>query len=231
MPALIAHRGYPRQYPENTLTGLAAAIAHGARHVEIDVQLSVDGVPVVFHDADLQRLCGVAGRITALDLAAIRTLRVGGQPLPTLGEFVRLLQGHADLHAFVELKQESIDFKGEAAMLAAVADVLDPVRPRCTLISFNADVLASAHSAGWRVGWVTGAWPRVLPAALARHLAVWFCDVEALPAEGRLDGFGVPLAVYEVDDAGLARQLAARGAAYVESFDIVGMRRALPAWA
>ena len=231
MPTLIAHRGYPRQYPENTLAGLAAAITHGASHVEIDVQLSADGVPVVFHDEGLQRLCGVSGRITACTSAAVRTLRVDGQPLPTLGEFVRLLQSHADLHAFVELKQESIDIVGEAAMLAAVADVLAPVRPRCTLISFNADVLVLALSAGWRVGWVTDAWPRVLPAVLARHLAVWFCDVAALPPEGRLDALGVPLAVYEVADPALARRLAARGAAFIESFDIAGMRRALPAWA
>ncbi len=227
MPALIAHRGYPRQYPENTLAGLAAAIAHGSSHVEIDVQLSADGVPVVFHDADLQRLCGVAGRITALDLAAIRSLRVGGEPLPTLDEFARLLQGHANLHAFVELKQESIDIAGAAAMLAAVTDVLDPVRSRCTLISFNADVLAEAVSAGWRTGWVTDVWPAALPPGIE----VWFCDVMALPPAGRLDGLGAPLAIYEVADARLARQLAARGAAFIESFDVIGMRRALPAWA
>ena len=225
MPSLIAHRGYPHHYPENTLAGLTAAIDHGARHIEIDVQISADGVAVVFHDEDLQRLCGVEGRITALDLAAIRALRVGGEPVPTLAEFADLLRAHAHVHAFVELKQESIDIKGEVAMLAAVATALAGVRARCTLISFNAGVLALAT--GWRVGWVTDAWPRALPPGIE----VWFCDVAALPPDGPVNPFVVPLAVYEVTDPVLAQRLAARGVSFIESFDIGDMRRALPAWA
>jgi glycerophosphoryl diester phosphodiesterase len=226
MPALIAHRGYPHQYPENTLAGLAAAIDLGARHVEIDVQLSADGVPVVFHDVDLQRLCGRPGRITGLDLAAIRALRVDGEPVPTLGAFAALLQAHAHVHAYVELKRESIDLYGEVAMLAAISTVLADVRSRCTLISFHAGVLAEALARGWRVGWVSEAWPE----ALASGMDIWFCDVAALPAGGRLDGFGVPLAVYEVSDPELAKRLAARGADFIETNDIAGMRRALPGW-
>lgn len=225
MPSLIAHRGYPQRYPENTLAGLAAAIEHGARHVEIDVQISREGVPVVFHDGVLLRLCDMLGRITELSLAEIRDLRVGGEPVPTLAEFVELLQGHAGVHAFVELKQESIDVLGEAALLAAVATVLAPLADRCTLISFHAGVLALAT--GWRTGWVTETWPQCLPPGIE----ICFCDVAALPAEDPLDGLGVPLAVYEVSDPALAERLAARGADFIETNDIGGMRRALPAWA
>lgn len=226
MPALIAHRGFPQHHPENTLAGLEAAAALGASHVEIDVQLSREGVPVLFHDTDLRRLCGVEGEITALGLVEIRGLRVEGEALPTLAAFAAWLQAHPGLHAFVELKQESIAIHGEAAMLAAVDGALRAVRSRCTLISFDAGVLALATSARWRTGWVTDAWPEDLPPGIE----VWFCDVKALPPAGRLDGHMAPLAVYEVADPRLAERLAARGVSFVESFDIGGMRRALPAW-
>ena len=63
IPQLVGHRGYPRHYPENTLIGIEAAVAAGARFVEVDVQISSDRVPVLFHDRGLKRLCGVDGRI------------------------------------------------------------------------------------------------------------------------------------------------------------------------
>ena len=43
---LIAHRGWQRRYPENTLAAIEGAITAGALHIEIDVQLSRDGVPM-----------------------------------------------------------------------------------------------------------------------------------------------------------------------------------------
>ena len=52
---LVAHRGWQRRYPENTLLAVDKAIGAGARHVEIDVQFSGDGRAVVFHDPDLFR--------------------------------------------------------------------------------------------------------------------------------------------------------------------------------
>ena len=47
IPELVAHRGYPQHYPENTLIGIEAAITAGARFIDVDVQLSADRVPVL----------------------------------------------------------------------------------------------------------------------------------------------------------------------------------------
>ncbi|MGF1546037.1 MAG: glycerophosphodiester phosphodiesterase family protein, partial [Thiotrichales bacterium] len=60
---LVAHRGYALRYPENTLPAIEAALAAGARYVEIDVQLSADQVPVLFHDRSLMRMCEVTGAL------------------------------------------------------------------------------------------------------------------------------------------------------------------------
>ncbi|MGW0733487.1 glycerophosphodiester phosphodiesterase [Streptomyces sp. NPDC002851] len=54
----VAHRGDPYKVRENTLPSLASAFAAGADAVEIDVRLTRDGVPVLLHDATLDRLWG-----------------------------------------------------------------------------------------------------------------------------------------------------------------------------
>ena len=56
LPDIIAHRGNAIEFPENTLQALESAVELGLRHVEFDVQLTADHVPVVIHDADLARV-------------------------------------------------------------------------------------------------------------------------------------------------------------------------------
>ncbi len=60
---VIAHRGASAHAPENTLAAFQAAIAQGAEHLELDVQLSRDGEVVVFHDRDLREKTGVSGAV------------------------------------------------------------------------------------------------------------------------------------------------------------------------
>lgn len=52
----MAHRGYPSKYPENTLISFQAACDLNFTHLELDVQLSKDGVPVVIHDTSVDRM-------------------------------------------------------------------------------------------------------------------------------------------------------------------------------
>ncbi len=70
-PLIIAHRGYRSCYPENTLCAFAASIGR-SRMIELDVQLSSDGVAVVFHDAHLTRTSNaalIAGELGITSLA------------------------------------------------------------------------------------------------------------------------------------------------------------------
>jgi glycerophosphoryl diester phosphodiesterase len=101
----IAHRGLwrPDGPPENSLGAFQAACAAGYG-VELDVQLSADGEAMVFHDEDLARLTGVAGRLcdrTAADLAELR-LEGTDERIPTLAETLALIGRRALVH--VELK-------------------------------------------------------------------------------------------------------------------------------
>jgi glycerophosphoryl diester phosphodiesterase len=89
-PIAFAHRGGAAEAPENTMRAFAAAIELGYRYLETDVQVTADGVVVVFHDEDLQRLCGRPERVSDLPAAELAELRIAGtEPIPTLAELLR----------------------------------------------------------------------------------------------------------------------------------------------
>ncbi len=62
MSAIIAHRTCPRHATENSLEGIRKAAELGADGVEIDVQRTLDGVPILMHDKTLWRTAGLYGR-------------------------------------------------------------------------------------------------------------------------------------------------------------------------
>ena len=111
---LIAHRGASAYYPENTIPAFEAAIEMGAEMIELDVQLTKDGVPVVFHDADIARCTNGRGRIKNHTLEELKKLDAGkwfarkfkGTRIPTLEEVLELSRGRIALN--IEIKTESV---------------------------------------------------------------------------------------------------------------------------
>ncbi|MDB5418418.1 MAG: glycerophosphoryl diester phosphodiesterase [Phenylobacterium sp.] len=101
----VAHRGLwsPDGPPENSLGAFQAACAAGYG-VELDVQLSADGEAMVFHDDDLTRMTGVAGRLGDRTAAELAELRLAGsdERIPTLAETLALVGRRALVQ--VELK-------------------------------------------------------------------------------------------------------------------------------
>jgi glycerophosphoryl diester phosphodiesterase len=76
----VAHRGWHKAHVENTLEAFRAAYAAGCDMVEFDVQLTRDGVPVVFHDDDCLRLTGTRAFIYDLDWKAVQALTMPARP-------------------------------------------------------------------------------------------------------------------------------------------------------
>lgn len=94
-PLAVAHRGDPYRFRENTLPSVAAAIQAGADAVEVDVQLTRDGVPVLLHDPTLKRLWGLDRPVRALTAERLAAQRFeGGQRVPALAEALGLLAEH-----------------------------------------------------------------------------------------------------------------------------------------
>ena len=60
---LVAHRGLQSDYPENTVLSLNKAIEYGAKYIELDIQFSGDCLPIIYHDADLNRVSAKQGNV------------------------------------------------------------------------------------------------------------------------------------------------------------------------
>jgi glycerophosphoryl diester phosphodiesterase len=81
-PRLCAHRGLSLAMPENSIPAFAAALACGAHEIEFDLWLSADGVPVVCHDPDLNRVAGVDMMVTESSWDAIAEIDLGAYKGP-----------------------------------------------------------------------------------------------------------------------------------------------------
>ncbi|MFK7805978.1 MAG: glycerophosphodiester phosphodiesterase [Anaerolineae bacterium] len=77
-PLLIAHRGASYDEPENTLTAFRLAAEQGADGLEFDVQLSADDVPVIFHDAKLERTTNGRGKVADQTFEQLQQWDAGG---------------------------------------------------------------------------------------------------------------------------------------------------------
>jgi glycerophosphoryl diester phosphodiesterase len=232
LPDLVAHRGYASRYPENTLAAIAAALEAGARFVEVDVQLSSDLRPFLFHDRTLERMCGAAGPVHARTGAELAKLpcsepskfgdRFAQERIADLAGLVELLGRNDRAFAFVEIKRASIEAFGAGKVLEAVLPVLEPVRARVALISFSLPLLAEARKrTQLPLGAVFDAWSeRDSKEARDLRAEYVFCDVEGLAGAGSLEEEGARIAVYEVADPALAVELGNRGVDLVETFAI-----------
>lgn len=129
----LAHRGlHDDAIPENSLAAFAAAAA-GGYGVELDVMLSRDRVPVIFHDPTLERLAGRADRIVDLTVAELATVSLGGtrEQVPTLAAALLQLR---EVPVMVELKQTSLRV---GDLESAVARLLDVHAGPWCVASFN----------------------------------------------------------------------------------------------
>jgi glycerophosphoryl diester phosphodiesterase len=122
---------------ENSPAALRAAIAAGYG-IEIDVQASADGVPMVFHDDRLERLTGAEGPIRARPCAELQrlTLTGGADRIPTLAEVLDLVAGRVPL--LIEIKDQSGSMSpAVGALEEAVAGALAGYGGPVALMSFN----------------------------------------------------------------------------------------------
>ena len=133
----MAHRALwdlSKGRPENSVAAVRAAVEHGYG-IEIDLQLSADGVAMVFHDYDLDRLTGARGPVrarSAADLSGI-ALAGGDEGIPTLTDVLEATGGRVPL--LIELKEQS--GRARDRDVGAVLDVLATAPCPVALMSFD----------------------------------------------------------------------------------------------
>ena len=154
-PLIIAHRGTSALAPENTFAAFRKAIDDRAEGIEFDVRLTKDGIPVVFHDSKLTRICGRNERISRLKFEELSDLDIGSwfntrnpelaqdsfsnERIQGLANTLEFLSGFKGV-IYVELKcnEESV-----SDLSKAVCEIIEssPLLQQVIVKSFNLDAL------------------------------------------------------------------------------------------
>ncbi len=165
-----AHRGLhtpDKSIPENSIPAFkkASELGYG---VELDVHLSKDGTPVVFHDDDTLRLCGVVGKVEELTLPALRELRLCGTEygIPLLSEALEAVG--PDCPVIVEIKRGSRN----AELCKKTYEIIKRFGGICCIESFDPRIVA----------WFRHNAPELLRGQLAAHPAELAKDTSRLNA-------------------------------------------------
>ncbi|MBE6861834.1 MAG: hypothetical protein E7497_02905 [Ruminococcus sp.] len=122
---IFFHRGlHGSGVPENSIPSFENAIAAGIG-IELDVRLSRDGVPVVFHDKTLKRMCGDKRKVSELTVSELKKLRLSGtdETIPTFEELLSVVRGRVPL--MIETKPPKhrlFDRRLERSMLPLLKD-------------------------------------------------------------------------------------------------------------
>lgn len=106
-----AHRGLhdnESQAPENSMAAFCKAVEAGYG-IEMDVQMTKDGLPVVFHDFTLERVCGQKGKVCDYTYEELQKFHLckSKETIPLFEDVLRLVDGRVPL--IVELKIELTD--------------------------------------------------------------------------------------------------------------------------
>ncbi|OIJ12547.1 glycerophosphodiester phosphodiesterase [Anaerobacillus alkalilacustris] len=121
MNPIMAHRGWSSRAPENTLAAIKLAIdERWIQSIELDVQLTKDGVPIIIHDFRLERTTNGVGFVKDISFKQLQKLDAGlwfspkyqGEKIPTLEEILQLCKGKKRLN--LELKTAGNMYEGLA---------------------------------------------------------------------------------------------------------------------
>ncbi len=112
---MVAHRGASGVAPENTMAAFRIALDQGAHMIEIDLQLTSDDIPVIFHDSALERTSsgkGIAGQkkyeeISGLDAGSWFSEEFAGEKIPSLEEFSKFIKDKAYLNIEIKSRKTS----------------------------------------------------------------------------------------------------------------------------
>ncbi len=141
----VAHRGLhdgAAGIIENTTSAFSAAIAADYA-IECDIQISADGEAMVFHDATLERLTTVNGRLDAKSAAELKRVafRATADRMITLAELCDLVAGRVAL--FVEIKSR---FDGDLRLVTRAAQALTGYSGHVALMSFDPAPIAALRT-------------------------------------------------------------------------------------
>jgi glycerophosphoryl diester phosphodiesterase len=223
LPKVIAHRGSSGIAPENTLASLHLAGQQGIKWVEIDVMLSADGTPIIFHDDYLSRTTNGEGLIHKTSIEQLKLLDAGSwkdngyqqETIPTLIEAIAVISQYG-MGLNLELKPcEGLEEETTAASIKVLKQHWPKDLP-LLLSSFNYFSLTSARELwpevqrGYNVSAIPHAWKSRLESleCSGLHIHQSFFDQKQV-AEIKAAGYKV--LAFTINNESLALELFEQG--------------------
>lgn len=158
----INHRGYSSIAPENTIPAYILSKKMGFNYVETDISFTSDGIPVLLHDATIDRTSNGSGTLSNMTYNQVRQYDFGswksseyaGTKIPSLEEFLSLCK-KIMLHPYLELKWNG---NYTEAQIRQIIDMVESfgLKGKVTYISFNSTFLqyVKTYDASARLGFI-----------------------------------------------------------------------------
>lgn len=232
IPKLVAHRGFMKHYPENSLTGIEMALEAGAYFVEFDIQMNASHEFIVIHDSNFQRTADRPENLFDLQTADTSEFSVHEPmrfddkyfptPVPTLTQVMELVACYPKAKAFVEIKDESLIQWGLDYVMDALYKALKPYASQSVIIGFNSNALRYVKQQGlYPIGWVVKSFDE------AHHKKAEQLQPDYLIANYKkiIGDIGLwqgkwSWMLYDIADPDLALEWARNGSALIETCDI-----------
>jgi len=189
---VIAHRGASRDCPGNSLAAFDEALRQGADGIELDVQLSRDGIPVVYHDRTLTRAGGGRRGVARLDFAELGRLDPGsrvdrkfrGQHICSLERILRRYGRRTRLLVEIKTREGRSGAERHVLLARTVAELVEKMqlRRKVYLLSFDTDVLRAIAESAPHVRRVLNLTP---PRRISRRLREFLPMLSAVSADVR----------------------------------------------
>lgn len=215
---VIAHRGFSKLYPENTLLAFQKAVELNADFIELDVRETIDGEVIVMHDATVDRTTDGKGSVKELTHKQIKKLDAGRWKgefkdirVPSLDEVFQVVAGRK-IRLLIEIKEAS---PGKVVELARKHNA----EKGLIVGSFNIDYLIETRKTAPAVSTalITAKLPEN-PDILIEN-GIQIVDVEYHDLQsGRIKEFlsrGISVAVWTVDDESDMKQLSDTGISFI----------------
>ena len=138
---VTAHRGGAGIAPENTMAAIYKAIELGSEFSEIDVQESADGVLIVFHDKNLERLAGIDTNLWVMNYEDLKTMDVGtsfskefkGEHIPLFTDVLDAVDGKMKLNVEIKMNGHQKNLTEHVIQMLEEKNFID----QCIVTSFN----------------------------------------------------------------------------------------------
>lgn len=162
----VNHRGYSTVAPENTLPAYILSKKMGFNYVETDISFTSDGIPMLLHDATIDRTSNGSGKLSQMTYSQVRQYDFGswksseyaGTVIPTLAEFLDLCKSIM-LHPYLELKSNGAYTQAQIEQIVRMVNDYG-LRGKVTYISFTANYLQYVKNADdeARLGYLRDVW-------------------------------------------------------------------------